>query len=112
MITIKNLFIAAAQTKDAAPFKALARQIAQRVGERDANGVYFIRTEFQTKTSKAIKPASLDYPENYFEHVQTRKYVEAYLTQLEIKFLNGNLNSTGALLKTAEQKLKTLTAGD
>ena len=112
MSTIKNLFIAAAQTKDPQEFKALARKIAQRVGERDANGVYFIRSEFQTKTSRAIKPASPDYPENYFEHVQTRKYVEGYLTQLEIKFLSGNLNATGSLLKTAERKLKTLTAGD
>jgi hypothetical protein len=112
MSTLKNLFVRAAETKDATEFKILARSIAQRVGERDANGVYFIRPEFQTKTSKALKPASLDYPENYFEHVQTRKYVEGYLTQLEIKFLSGNLSSTGALLKTAERKLKTLTKGD
>jgi hypothetical protein len=112
MSTIKNLFIAAAQIKDTAQFKTLTQEIAQRVGERDAAGVYFIRPEFQTKTSKALKPASLDWPDNYFEHVQTRKYVEGYLTQLEIKFLSGNLNSTGALLKTAERKLKTFITGD
>jgi hypothetical protein len=112
MSTLKNLFLRAAETRDAVEFKILARSIAQRVGERDANGVYFIRPEFQTKTSKALKPASLDYPENYFEHVQTRKFVEAYLTQLEIKFLSGNLNATGSLLKTAERKLKTLMTGD
>lgn len=109
MSTLKNLFIRAAETKDPTEFKILARSISQRVGERDANGVYFIRPEFETKTSRAIKPASLDYPDNYFEHVQTRKFVEAYLTQLEIKFLSGNLNATGALLRTAERKLKTLT---
>ena len=109
MSTLKNLFIRAAETKDPIEFKILARSISQRVGERDAAGVYFIKPEFQTKTSRAIKPASLDYPENYLEHVQTRKFVESYLTQLEIKFLSGNLNATGALLKTAERKLKTLT---
>ena len=112
MSTTKSLFVQAAETKDATEFKKLAREIARRVGERDAAGVYFIKPEFQTKTSQAIKPASLDYPDNYFEHVQTRKFIEAYLTQLEIKFLSGNLSATGSLLKTAERKLKTLTTGD
>lgn len=109
MSTLKNLFIRAAETKDPTEFKILARSISQRVGERDAAGVYLIKPEFETKTSRAIKPASLDYPDNYFEHVQTRKFVEAYLTQLEIKFLSGNLSATDALLRTAERKLKTLT---
>jgi hypothetical protein len=112
MSTLKSLFVRAAEAKDPIEFKILVRSISQRVGERDANGVYFIRPDFQTKTSRAIKPASLDYPDNYLEHVQTRKFIEAYLTQLEIKFLSGNLNATGSLLKTAEHKLKTLLAGD
>ncbi|MDI9331067.1 MAG: hypothetical protein QM527_07120 [Alphaproteobacteria bacterium] len=112
MSTLKNLFLRAAETKDPIEFKILARSIAARVGDRDANGVYFMKPEFQTKTSRAIKPASLDYPDNYFEHAQTRKYVEGYLTQLEIKFLSGNLNATGSLLKTAERRLKTLITGD
>lgn len=111
-MSIRNLFVRAAETKDATEFKILARQIATRVGERDAAGVYFIRPEFETKTSRAIKPASLDYPDNYLDHVQTRKFIEAYLNQLEIKFLSGNLKTTDALLKTTERKLRTLTAGN
>lgn len=112
MSTIKNLFIRAAETKDPTEFRILARSVAARVGERDSAGIYLIRPEFQTRTSRAIKPASFDYPDNYFEHIQTRRYVQAYLTELEIKFLRGNLATTGSLLKTAEQQLKNLLKGD
>lgn len=108
-MTTRGLFVKAARTIDPSEFKKIALDIVFRVGEKDENGLYYIDPQYQTKTSQALKPPSPEYPDNYFAHVQTRKYIEAYLNQLQIKFLSGNLSITNAQLKTTERKLKAFT---
>jgi hypothetical protein len=106
--TTINLFEQASKAKDAQQFKKIAAEIAERIGARDALGVYFIKPTFQTKTSRALKAPSLDYPNNFFDHVQTKKYIEAFFNEYAIRFLGRNLKATGGLLKSTEAQLKNL----
>ena len=78
----------ALQEKDKVKFEKKAKEISARLGSFNEDGIYFLFSMAETSTSRVLKKPSLDWPLNYYSHIQTRKYLAAFLAENKFKNLS------------------------